>query len=205
MRRWRGNYPAPLDGRELAQRRAAATCRLQRMFSSCRSSPPLPAAPVCSGRRPGGIAYRQPCAIRAASPWRCLCWRSSSVRREPSGRAWPPSSPSSPPMRCPGSGAPVLPSVLGLEALASALAIARDQGVSAFRPGGGEPSSSANGNLLASHLPRRGHLYSYKGTRGARIVSARKGELMRSFRRAQVRACATWDEASRFIRRRRAD
>jgi len=42
----------------------------------------------------------------------------------------------------PGFGAPALPSALGLEALASALAVARDQGVSAFRPGGGEPSSA---------------------------------------------------------------
>jgi len=53
--------------------------------------------------------------------------------------------------------------------------------------GGGDPASAATAPLLANQVPRRGRLYPYKGTRGARIVSARRGEVMRSFRGAQVR------------------
>jgi hypothetical protein len=85
----------------------------------------------------------------------------------------------------PGFGAPALPSALGLEALASASAIART--TASPRPaGGGEPASVATAPLMASQVPRRGHLYPYKGARGAAIVSARRGELMRSFRGVQV-------------------
>jgi hypothetical protein len=94
----------------------------------------------------------------------------------------------------PGFGAPALPSALGLEALAFALAIARDHGVSAS----GRRWRSClrrHGNLLVNQVTRRGHLYPYKGTRGVRIVSARRGELIGSFRGAQVRACATSGDA----------
>jgi hypothetical protein len=86
----------------------------------------------------------------------------------------------------PGFGAPALPSSLGLEALASALAIARGHGVSASGQRW-QTCLRRHGNLLASQVPRRGRLYPYKGTPGARIVSARSGELMRSFRGAQVK------------------
>jgi hypothetical protein len=88
----------------------------------------------------------------------------------------------------PGFGAPTLPSALGLEALASALAIARDRGVP-HPAGGGDPASAATATLLAYQVPRRGHLYPYKGTRGARTVSARRGELMRSFREPRSGLC----------------
>jgi hypothetical protein len=168
-----------------------------------RCSPPLLAAPACSGSRRPGPAPAKPSALapphpRAASagarspPPRALRSRLSSFISELASH------------EVPGFGAPALPSALGLKALASALAIARDHGVSASGRRW-RAFIRRRGNLLAYQVPRRGHLYLYKGTRGARIVSARKGELMRSFRRAQVRACATWDEASRFIRRRRAD
>jgi hypothetical protein len=49
----------------------------------------------------------------------------------------------------PGFGAPALPSALGLEAIASALAIARDHGVSA-PVGGGDSCLRRHGNLLAT-------------------------------------------------------
>lgn len=89
-------------------------------------------------------------------------------------------------LEVPGFGAPALPSAPGLQALAPASAIARDHGVSAS----GQRWRSClrrHGKLLASQVPRRGRLYPYKGTRGARIVSARRGELMGSFRGVQVR------------------
>ena len=186
MRRWRRNHAVPLDGRELAQTRAASNLPLQRMFSSCRFSPPLPAAPACSGRRSAGIACRRAFRVGAAltlalllhtlglRPPRALPSRMASLISELASH------------EVPGLGAPVLPPALGLEALASALAIARDHGVSASGRRW-RTCLRRHGNLLANQLPRRGHLYPYKGTRGARIVSARKGELRRSFRGAQVR------------------
>ena len=78
----------------------------QRMFSSCRWSPPLPLT-RCAGmlrHASAGIASLQAVHVGARLTLTLLCWRSVSVCREPSGRAWPPSSPSSPPVRCPGSG-----------------------------------------------------------------------------------------------------
>jgi hypothetical protein len=179
-------------GCALAPRRAAATCRFRRVFSSCRCSPPLPAAQACSGRRRPGPAPAKPSAIAPPHP------------RAASAGARLPSAVSPPVVllasfiselashEVPGFGAPALPSGLGLEALAPAVAIARDHGVSAS---GWRWRSCLrrHGKLLANQVPRRGHLHPYKGTRGARIVSARKGELMRRFRRAQVRVrvCAT--------------
>ena len=84
-------------------------------------------------------------------------------------RVLPPSSPSSPPMRCPGFGAPALPSGLGLEALASALAIARDDGVSASGRRW-PPCLRCRGNLLACQVPRRGHLPEQRHPRGSNRV-----------------------------------
>ncbi len=186
MRRWRGNHPFPLDGRALAQRRAAANCRLPEDVQF---------VPVLTSfARRAGMLWQasagtcSPLAVRvgAASPSRCLCRRSSSVRREPSGRAWPPSSPSSPPMRCPGSG---LQRSRRLSASKLLRPPWRSRGTTAspHPAGGGGPCLRRHGILLGNQVPRRGRLHHHKGTRGARIVSARKGELMRSFREAQVR------------------
>ena len=102
MRRWRGNHPAPLDG-----------------ASSRKGARPQPAAsedvqfvPVLTSfaRRAGMLrqasartCFRQAVRVGAAHP-RAASAGAVSIRREPSGRACPPSSPSSPPMRCPGSG-----------------------------------------------------------------------------------------------------
>ena len=130
MRRLAREPPGPLDGHELAPRRAAAACRLSRVFSSCRSSPPLPAALACSGRRRPGSHPAKPSALAPLTP-RCSCTRSVFVRRDASGRAWPPSSPSSPPMRCPGSGLQRFRLLLVSKPLRSAVTIARGYGVSA--------------------------------------------------------------------------
>jgi hypothetical protein len=67
----------------------------------------------------------------------------------------------------PGFGAAALPSALGLEALASAVAIARDGGVFASGPAVAILASAATATLLAIQVPRRGHLYPYKGTERA--------------------------------------
>ncbi len=93
-----------LDGRELAQRRAAATCRLHRTFSSCPFSPPLLAAPAYSGRRrpdrmPPGRPRRR--RLTLALPLLLPGLRPPRAFRLRFGL---PSSPSSPPRRCPGSG-----------------------------------------------------------------------------------------------------
>jgi hypothetical protein len=107
---------------------------LQRMFSSCRFSPPLLAAPACSGRRRPGPASAKPSALAPRHPPRCflqafglnsplaLRSRLSSFISELASH------------EVPGFGAPALPSALGLEALAPALAIARDDGVFRIRP-----------------------------------------------------------------------
>jgi hypothetical protein len=133
MRRWSGNHPAPLDGRELARRRAAATCRPQRMFSSCRSSPPLLATQACSGRRSTGSHPPKPSAFAPPHP------RAASAGVRSPSASGPPSRLTSfiselASNEVPGFGAPALPSALGLEALAPALAIARDDGVFRIRP-----------------------------------------------------------------------
>ncbi|HEY3214400.1 MAG TPA: hypothetical protein VGL16_14490 [Actinomycetota bacterium] len=88
--------------------------------------------------------------------------------------------------RCPGSGLQRSRRLSASKPLRLRLAIARAHDVSAS----GRLWRSClrrHGNQLANQVPRRGRLYAYKGTRGARIVSARKGELMRSLRGAQVR------------------
>jgi len=159
------------------------------MFSSCRFSPPCwPRWHAPAGARPDRIPPSRP--LRAVSPLRCL---HTALGLRP-----PPALPSRfasfiselASHEVPGFGAPALPSALGLEALAFASAIARDHGVSASGQRW-QTCLRRHGNLLAGQVPRRGRLYPYKGTRGARIVSARRGELMRSFRGAQVRGpCA---------------
>jgi hypothetical protein len=89
----------------------------------------------------------------------------------------------------PGFVAPALPSLLGLEVLASALAIARDHGVSAS---GRRWRSCLRrlGNLLAYQVPRRGHLYPYKRhPRGSNRVGEERrvnGELSGSPRSVAV-------------------
>jgi len=127
-----------------------------------------------------GTCSRQAVRVGAASPSRCRC---QALRLRPpralrSRMASFISELASHEVL--GFGAPALPPALGLEALASALAIARDHGVSAS----GRRWRSClrrHGNLLVNQVTRRGHLYTYKGIRGGRIVSARRGELMRSF------------------------
>jgi hypothetical protein len=156
------------------------------MFSSCRFSPPCsPRWHAPAGVRPGSHPAK-PSAIAPPHPLRCL---HTALGLRP-----PPALPSRfasfiselASHEVPGLGAPALPSALGLEALASASAIARGHGVSASGQRW-QTCLRRHGNLLASQVPRRGRLYPYKGTQGARIVSARRGELMRSFRGAQVR------------------
>jgi hypothetical protein len=140
MRRWRGNHPAPLDGassRKGARPQPAASEDVQFvpvLTSFARRARMLrqASARTCS---------RQAVRVGAAHP-RAASAGAVSIRREPSGRACPSLISELASHEVPGFGAPALPSALGLEALASALAIARDQGVSAFRPGGGEPSSA---------------------------------------------------------------
>ena len=133
------------------------------------------------GRHLAGIAPRRAVRVRGPlHPHAASCRRSVFTRREPSGRALSSFISELASHEVPGFGALALPSSLGLEALASASAIARDHGVSAS----GRQWRSClrrHGNLLVNQVTRRGHLYPYKGIRGARIVSARRGELMRSF------------------------
>ena len=186
MRRWRGNHPVPWTGassREGARPQPAA-------FRGCsvRAGVHL----LCSPRRraPAGVGRdrippsRSPSRrLTLAPPLLALGLRPPRALR--SRLAFLISELAS--HEVPGFGAPALPSALGLEALASALAIARGHGVSASG-GRWRTCLRRHGNLLACQVPRRGHLYPYKGTRGARIVSARRGELMRSFRGAQGQA-----------------
>lgn len=144
-----------------------------------------------------GIASRQAVRDRADSPPRCLCWRSVSVRRESSGRAWLPSSPSSPPKRCPGSGLQRSRRLLASKPLRPPR---RSRGPRRLRirPAVANLPPPPRQPCWRIKCRRRGRLYPYKGTRGARIVSARRGELMGSFRGAQVRACATSGDAFRI-------
>ena len=156
------------------------------MFSSCRFPPPCsPRWHAPAGVRPGSHPAKSS-AFAPPHPCAASTRRSVFVRRQPSGRASPPSSPSSPPMRCPGSGLQRSRRLLASKPLRPPR---RSRGATASPASGRrwQTSLRRHGNLLASQVPRRGRLYPYKGTRGARIVSARRGELMRSFRGAQVR------------------
>jgi hypothetical protein len=170
-----------LPGRARARAKArGCNLPLQRMFSSCRCSPPLPAAPACSGRRRLGSHAAEPSAIAPPHP------RAASAGvRSPSVASLPvalcsPSSPSSPPMRCPGSG------LLRSRRLSASKPLRppwRSRGATASRhpAAGGEPASAATATCWRSKC-ETWPSHPYKGTRGARIVSARKGELMGSFR-----------------------
>ena len=130
MRRWRGNQPVPLDGRELAQRRAAATCRFRgcsvragtHLLCSPRRHAPAGVRPGSRPAKPSAFAPPHPRATSAAlglRPPRALRLHLASLISELASH------------EVPGFGAAALPSALGLEALAAALAIARDRGVSA--------------------------------------------------------------------------
>jgi len=114
MRRLRGNHPAPLDGRDLARKRAAATCRLRPedvqfvpvLTSSARRAGTLRQA---FGRDRIAPSHPRSRRLTLALPLLALGLR-----------------PASHPVRLvsfiselashevPGFGAPVLPSVLGL-------------------------------------------------------------------------------------------
>jgi len=109
---------------------------------------------VCFGRRSAGSRHERPSAVVPPSlprpplqafGFRCREPRSrfTSVISERASR------------EVPGSGAPALPSALGLEALASALAIARDDGVSAAGRRW-KPASAVMATLLEIQVPRRG-------------------------------------------------
>jgi hypothetical protein len=181
-----GNHPVPLDGRELAQRRAAATCRSRGCSVRARSHLLLPAAPACAGRRRPGSHPAEPSAFAPPHLSRCRFRRSAFVRRGPPVVLWPPSSPSSPPMRCPGSGLQRFRRLSASKPLRPPWRL-RGTTASPHPAGGGNPASAATATCWHTKCRDVGHLYPYKGARGARIVSARRGELMRSFRRAQVR------------------
>jgi hypothetical protein len=166
--------------------RAAATRPLQQMSSSCRCSPPSLAAPACSGRLSARIASRRPSAAvpphyRDHSPG-----VPASVRREPSGCASPPSLRARLPMRCPGFGGSCAPVGSRLRAVSHAGCRGRSA-ASAHLAGGSDPASAFHGIRAAESSAEMWPSPPYKGTREARIVSARRGELLGSFQRVQVR------------------
>jgi hypothetical protein len=82
-----------------------------------------------AGVRPGSLPPSRPRSRRLTLALPLL--RSVSVRHETSGRALPPSSPSSPPMRCPGSGLQRSRRLSATKSLRPPWRIARDHGVSA--------------------------------------------------------------------------
>jgi hypothetical protein len=103
-RRWRGNHPVP--GR--ARARAKARGRKPSRFRGCsvRAGSHLLARRAGMLRQAFGRDRIPPSRPRSRRLTLCAAStrRSVFVRRQPSRRASPPSSPSSPPMRCPGSG-----------------------------------------------------------------------------------------------------
>ena len=189
-RRWRGNHRlrwTVASSRQGARPQPAA-------FPGCsvRAGPHL----LCSLRRHARQTFGWDRIPPSCPRWRrltlAMLLRAPGLRSPRAlGRAWPPSPPSSPPVRCPGSG---LQRSVGSRprSLASAWRL-RATTASPLPTGGGDPASAATATLLANQVPRRGHLYPYKGTRGVQIVSARRGELIGSFRGAQVRACPSGD------------
>jgi hypothetical protein len=170
--------------------RAAATNRLQKMSSSCRCSPPLPAAPAWSCRRRPGPATAKPSAV---APYHLATVLAG---------AWPP------------SASLFRPRLTSFISQLASCEVPGFRGTSApvgprprspcVRPGNreGRRHLSIRPAVAKSCLRRHGNpagdpgaekwpSLPYKGTRGARIVSARKGELMESFRGAQVRMGAS--------------
>ena len=92
-------------------------------------------------------------------------------------------------MRCPGFGAPALPSARDFGPF-RLLAVAGGPRHLRIEPAVAILHPPSTASVLANQVPRRGHLHPYKGTRGARIVSARRGESLGSFQRVQVRTAS---------------
>ncbi len=199
MRRRRG-APRPL-GRARARATARDRCLpLSRVFSSCRSSPPSIVARTCRGRHRPRSHHRP--SGRLVTDLRGLP-RTSAFGLPPPrallGITPPPSSPSSPPMRCPGSGLRAPVSLVGL--CVPLRRSVRSAGIATCRhpAGGSEPVFAVAAGHLAFQVLRRSHLRPYKGTRGRRIVAHRMGELAGRFRGVQVtRPCATSADAFRI-------
>jgi hypothetical protein len=149
---------------------------------------------------PAGVGRdRFPRAVRgpAAAPWATvLRGRLAFVRLGLRLAPWSPSSPSAPPMRCPGSGLQ-RSRRLGLEASRSPC---RSRGIAAshIRPRW-RSFLRRRCNLLASQVPRRGHLhYLQRHSRAANLVPLHGrviGELSRSPGQA---SCATSGDAFRI-------
>jgi hypothetical protein len=166
------------------------------MSSSCRRSPlrsPRRHAPASVDR--DRLPTSRP-RSRSSTRGHRLRGGLASVRFGPSGRAVASSSPSVPPMRCPGSGsgAPVgsRPRSLALARPVAAVAAShiRPRWRSCLR---------RHGLLLASRVPRRGHLHIYKGTRGPEPCRPGRGILLGSFRGPQLRALLLALNGPRFI------
>jgi len=152
---------------------------------------PSPHAPARVDRLPASRPRS-----RSSSRGDRLRERWAPVPLGPFGRAVASSSPSAPPMKCPGSG--LQPSRrLGFKALRS---LRRSQG--SRRPTSGRRWRSClrrRGNLLASQVPRRGHLHYLQRHPRARTLSLRKGDSLGSFRGPQLRTlCATSGDAFRI-------
>jgi hypothetical protein len=175
--------------------RAAATSRLRSMSSSCRCSPPSLAVPAYSGRRrrgsvPESCPRSRSCTL-SDRPSRAL-GPSSGLRLAP----WPPSSPSAPPMRCPGSG------LRRSRRLSTSKPSARPAG----RRGRGVPTSGRGGNpasaarAACSRAKCRDAVISAptKAPEGPNLV-APGGVFLGSFRGLQLRTlCATSGDAFRI-------
>jgi hypothetical protein len=133
--------PGSLDERELAQGARPQPAA----FEGVQFVPVLTSFARRAGmlrQASAGIACRRAVRDRTASPSRCLCRRSVSVRLEPPGRACPPSSPSSPPMRCPGSGIQRSGCLSASKPLRPPWRL-RGATASSHPAGGGEPASAA--------------------------------------------------------------
>ena len=180
-------------GASSRQGRAAATCRIQRMFSSCPHLLCWPLRHASAGVRPGSHRAT-PSAFAPPHPH-----AASAGVRSPSA--------SGPPSRLtsfiselashevPEFGAQARPSTLGLEALASALAIARDNCVSVSgrrwrflppppRQPAGVPSSETWPSLPVQRHPRGSNRVALKG----RVIGGLSGRGGQDGRGAQSQA-----------------
>lgn len=167
MRRRRGTVRS-LGVRELAQRQRGSYLPLSTWFIPCRSSPPFD--PPCRRASSTVGLGSHPHAVQP--PWARTLAISHGARRLPPaasvpGSASPPSSPSSPPVRCPGAGrwAPV--SLIGV----SRPARCRDsQGVVRRRSSAAATSlpSAATASRLATQVLRCIHLTPTKARNQAR-------------------------------------
>ena len=164
MRRWREAARA-LDARELAQALETATWPLSRVFSSCRSSPPSsPRGPFAVDVDRHRISARQAVSPRIpAISLDATC--SVSICHELSWIASSPSSPSSPLMRCPGSGLQRSRFVHGSsEPLRPSMRSTASRRVG-IRAGSSEPEFAAAAVHLVNQPPWCSHLHPYKGER----------------------------------------